>query len=117
MMRDLFVQAAGILGIVSAVVHGILAETTVFPRARIDPAWVKLLLRLVWQCSSVAWAGVGALLIAVPYLGSESARLWIIAVAVLVYGFGAIGNAWATKGRHYGWMMLTAASILAVVGH
>ena len=93
--------------------------TGFWPRLRYfpEPASIRRGLRLVWQCSSVAWAGVGALLIAVPYLGSESARLWIIAVAVLVYGFGAIGNAWATKGRHYGWMMLTAASILAVVGH
>src|SRR6266545_2061197 len=106
MMRDLFVQAAGLLGIVSGVVHGILAETKIFPRAHIDPAWVKLLLRLVWQCSSVAWVGAGALLIAVPYLGSEPARPWIIGMAVLVYGFGAIANAWATSGTHYGWMML-----------
>src|SRR6516225_99786 len=58
------------------------------------------LLRMVWQASTVDWIGIGLLLIAVPALGSEAARQWIIAVAVVVYGYAAIGNAVATRGRH-----------------
>ncbi len=67
-MRDLFVQSAGILGIASAVVHGILAETTVFPRARIDPAWASSGLAMqfrgvggCWRfanCSSLSGVGI-----------------------------------------------------------
>ena len=69
-MRDLAMWAAGGLGIVAAVVHGVLGETHVFAKARIEPAWTRRLLRLVWQCGALAWLGVGVLLIAAPGLGS-----------------------------------------------
>jgi hypothetical protein len=116
LLRDLAIQAAGILGILSGLVHGILGETQVFSRARIEPPWARLLVRLVWQCSSIAWVGIGGLLLVAPHLGSDSARLWIVIVTVVVYGFGAVANAWATKGRHFGWMLLTAAGVLALTG-
>ena len=56
-MRDLAMWAAGGLGIVAAVVHGVLGETHVFATARIEPAWTRRLLRLVWQCGALAWLG------------------------------------------------------------
>jgi hypothetical protein len=115
-MRDLAIQAAGGLAILAAVVHGVLGETRIFARARIEPARIRLLLRLVWQCGAVAWVGFGVLLLAVPYMDSQSARLWIAGAAVATYGGGAIGNAWATRGRHFGWMILTAVSVLALAG-
>jgi hypothetical protein len=30
--------------------------------------------------------------------------------------FGAIGNLWATRGRHPGWMLMAAALVLILVG-
>ncbi|OFX03822.1 MAG: hypothetical protein A3D94_08340 [Alphaproteobacteria bacterium RIFCSPHIGHO2_12_FULL_66_14] len=115
-MRDLAIQAAGGFAIFVSVIHGILGETKVFARARIEPAWIRLLLRLIFQCSTVAWIGFGVLLVAAPYMASEQARLWIVGAAVAAYGAGAIGNAWATRGRHFGWMAMAAVSVLAVVG-
>ena len=53
---------------------------------------------------------------AAPWMTSEPARLWIVGAAVVVYGLAAVGNAWATRGRHFGWMVLTAVSVLALVG-
>ena len=32
-----------------------------------------------------------------------------IATSIVTFGFGAIGNAWATRGRHFGWIVLIAA--------
>ena len=58
---------------------------------------------------------LGVLLVAAPYMASESARLWIVGVAVAAYGAGAIGNAWATRGRHIGWIAMTAVCALALV--
>ncbi|MEI7874172.1 MAG: hypothetical protein WCK95_18720 [Alphaproteobacteria bacterium] len=115
-MRDLAIQAAGGLAILAAVIHGVLGETKVFARARIEPARTRLLIRLVWQCGTVAWIGLGILLVAAPSMDSEPARLWIVGVGVAVYGLAAVGNAWATRGRHFGWMVLTAVSVLALVG-
>jgi hypothetical protein len=115
-MRTLLVQSAGVLALVAAVIHGVLAETKIFPRIRIEPERLRLLIRLVWQCSTVAWIALAVLLIAAPSFGSEVARQWIIAACVVTFGLAAIGNAWATRGRHFGWAVLTIVAGLAATG-
>src|SRR6516165_4883691 len=56
-MRDLPLYASGTLGLVAAFVHGLVGETRVFAHARIEPERLRLLIRGVWHCSAVAWAG------------------------------------------------------------
>jgi len=34
-----------------------------------------------------------------------------------VFAFGALCNAWATRGRHFGWMALSAVVALALAGY
>jgi hypothetical protein len=114
-MRDLSLQAAGVLAILVALMHGAIAELRVFARSRIEPSAVRTLLRLIWQASTVDWIGIGVLLIAAPMLGSD-ARRWIVAVAVVVYGYGAIGNAVASRGRHVGWLLMGCVVALAMIG-
>ena len=115
-MRDLALQAAGVLAILVAIAHGAIAEVAVFPKARIEPRWTRGLLRMVWQASTIDWIAIGVLLIAAPALGSEVARRWIVAVAVLIYGYAAIGNAVATRGRHIGWVLMLGVIALALAG-
>jgi hypothetical protein len=115
-MRDLVVQSAGILALVVSIVHGVLGETQVFPRVRIEPERARRLIRLVWQASTVASISLAILLIAAPKLGSEAARTWIIAMSIVTYGFAAIGNAWATRGRHFGWIAMGIVVGLAAIG-
>jgi hypothetical protein len=115
-MRDLVLQAAGVLAILVAIAHGAIAELQVFAKARIEPQRVRRLLRMVWQASTVDWIGIGILLIAVPAFGSESARRWIVTVAVIAYGYGAVGNAVATRGRHFGWCLMGCVVVLALMG-
>ena len=115
-MRDLLLFASGTLGLALAFVHGLLGETRVFARARIEPQRLRRLIRGVWHCSAVAWAGVAVLLIVAPWMGSQMARHWIVGAAVVIYGFGAIANAWAMRGRHFGWAALTMVVGLAVAG-
>src|SRR5438552_1496712 len=100
-MRNLALQAAGVSAILVAMIHGAIAELYVFPRSHIEPG-IRRLLRMVWQASTIDWIAIGGLLIAAPMLGSEAARRWIVAVAVVVYGYGAVGNAVANRGRHVG---------------
>jgi hypothetical protein len=116
-MRDLLLQCAGILTIIVALIHGILGETKVFARASIEPERLRTLIRLVWQASTVAWIGGGVLLIAAPWMESEPARHWIVITMACVFGFSALANAWATRGRHFGWMALSAVVAMAVVGY
>ncbi len=114
-MQDLALQAAGVLAILVAIAHGLIAELRVFPAARIEPGWARTLLRMVWQASTVDWIAIGVLLIAAPSLGSP-ARSWVVGVAVVVYGCAAIGNAVATRGRHVGWLLMAGVVALALWG-
>jgi hypothetical protein len=116
-MRDLLLQCSGLAAIAAALIHGILGETKVFARATIQPPRVRTLLRLVWQAGTVAWIGGGVLLIAVPWMASDPARHWIVVTMASVFAFGALGNALATRGRHFGWMAFSAVVALAVAGY
>jgi hypothetical protein len=116
-MRDLLLQVSGVAAIVVAVIHGILGETKVFAHASIEPARLKTLIRLVWQAGTVAWIGGGVLLLAAPSMASEPARHWIVVTIVIVYAAGALGNAWWSHGRHFGWMALSAVIVLAAAGY
>ncbi len=111
-MRDLLLQCSGLAAIAAALVHGVLGETKVFARATIEPPRLRTLIRLVWQAGTVAWIGGGVLLMA-----SEPARHWIIATLAGVFGFAALANAWAMRGRHFGWVVLGAVVALAVAGY
>jgi hypothetical protein len=115
-MRDVALQAAGALAILVAIGHGAIAELRVFARAQIAPPRARRLLRLVWQASTVDWIGIGVLLMAAPWLGAPAARHWIVAVAVVVYGYAAVGNALATRGLHAGWIGMSCVIALALAG-
>ncbi len=116
-MRDILLQCSGVAAIVAAIVHGVLGETRIFPRVTIEPRWARKLMRLVWQAGTVAWIGGGVLLVAAPYMSSAPARHWIVATFAVVFAFAAAANAWATRGRHFGWMMLGAVVAMAVAGY
>lgn len=115
-MRDLALQIAGALAIFVAIVHGAVAELQVFPKVHIESRRTQRLLHMVWQASTIDWICIGALLIAAPALGSETARRWIIAAAVVAYGYAAIGNAVASRGRHVGWCLMSTVVGLALIG-
>ncbi|MBI5262634.1 MAG: hypothetical protein HY852_12555 [Bradyrhizobium sp.] len=116
-MRDLLLQCAGVAAIIVAVIHGLVGEMKVFPRVQIEPVQLRTLIRLVWQTSTVAWAGGGILLIATPWMASAPARHWIVITLACVFAFAAVANAWATRGRHFGWMALSAIVAMAVAGY
>jgi hypothetical protein len=116
-MRDLLLQCSGVAAIAVALIHGVLGETKVFVRATIEPPRLRRLIRLCFQIGTVGWVCGGVLLIATPSMASESARHWIIATTALMYGFGIVGNAWVFRGRHFGWMALSAVVALAVAGY
>ena len=116
-MRDLLLQVAGLAAIAVAMIHGVLGETKVFSRATIEPPRLRMLIRLVWQAGTVAWIGGGVLLIAAPWMASEPARHWIVATTAVVFAFAAACNAWALRGKHVGWVLLSAVVAMAVAGY
>lgn len=115
-MRDLYLQCAGAIAVVTAIAHGVVGETKVFSRTPYPGEPTRHLLRLIWQASTVDWIVLGVLLFAAPQLGSPTARTAIVAAAVVVYGYAAIGNALATRGRHIGWLLMSIVVILTLAG-
>jgi hypothetical protein len=115
-LQDLALQVAGVSAILIAIAHGVIAERRVFPEARIEPSWARRLLRMVWQASTVDWIAMGVLLVVAPTLGSQAARQWIVAAAVVVLGYATVGNAIVTRGRHVGCWAMAGVVALALLG-
>src|SRR3981081_1472607 len=109
-MRDLLLQCSGAAAIVVALIHGVLGETKVFKRATIEPPRLRTLIRAGGQ-------GGGVLLIAAPWMASEPARHWIVATTAVMFASAAAANAWALRGRHFGWVALSAVVAMAVAGY
>jgi hypothetical protein len=116
-MRDILLQISGAVAILAALIHGVLAETRVFPHVTIEPQRLRMLFRMVWQVPTVAWIAGGVLLIAAPSLASEAARHWIVVMLACLFLFSAVGNAIGTRGKHFGWMVLGAVAAMAVAGY
>src|ERR1700751_6140315 len=115
-IRAILLQCAGWVAMASSLGHGALGETKVFPRASIEPKQLATLIHGVWQAGTVAWIGRGALMAAAPWMGSDVARHWIIIQSAVVFGSAALGNAWALRGRHVGWVAMSAVVALAFAG-
>jgi hypothetical protein len=116
-MRDVLLQCAGLGAIAAALAHGVIGGNKIFPRVTIEPPRLRTLIWLVWQAGTVAWIGFGALLIAAPLMASEPARHWIIAVFACVFAFAACCNAFASRGRHFGWVVFSAVVAMAVAAY
>lgn len=107
-MKDLFLVAAGCLGMVIAVVHGYLGDTKVVRPIENVPRSSKRVMRAIMFLSAVYWFAAGAVLAASPfYLGAEG-RIAAALIAGAIFLSGAIANFWATRGRHFGWVLLAA---------
>jgi hypothetical protein len=57
------------------------------------------------------------LLVAAPWMGSDAARHWIIVTFAVVFASAALGNAWALRGRHFGWIAMSAVVALALAAY
>ena len=121
--QDIALAAAGIVGSGVAVVHGIIMQRRMVrplePLLRADERIAGSIRRLVpvlLHFSTFNWFLGGLALIAAATWFERDARL---ATGLLVgssYLFGALGNAWGTRGRHPGWMLYAVALGLIVFG-
>ena len=120
--HDCALALAGLIGGGTALVHGILTQ-----RLMVRPVGAALgadsnisaparkLVPVLLHFSTFAWfLGGLALIAAAAWLGSEAKLATGLLVGSL-FLFGAVGNAWATRGRHPGWMLMAAA--VALIGY
>lgn len=120
--QDWLLVSAGSIGCAVAVIHGVLTEKRLVRSAtgsadrRLGPLTsTGKLVHVLLQFSTFTWLSGGCLLIFAAFQLERDARLVAILFVGLGYIYGAIGNFWATNGRHPGWVLLTlAAALLAV---
>ena len=118
--QDWALAAAGLIGGGVAVIHGLLTQklmvAPVTAEARL-PGVIRRLVAVLLQFSTFNWLAGGVALVAVAVAAvGPGARL---ATGLLVgssYLFAVIGNAWATRGRHPGWMLYAVALVLIGYG-
>jgi hypothetical protein len=121
---DAALAMAGVLGSGTTVGHGVLLQrfvvrpldkllvgderTTASIRRRLVPALLHF--------STISWFLGGLALVAAATVFGREAR---IATGLLVgtsYLLAVLINFWATRGRHFGWMLYAAAVILIAIG-
>jgi hypothetical protein len=119
--HDIALASAGIIGSGVALVHGRLTERLIVApyrelAATRMPGAIRRLVPALLHFSTFNWfVGGLALLVAASALGQE-ARLAIGLVVGSAYLYGTIGNLWATRGRHPGWIFYGVAVLLIGYG-
>ena len=121
--HDWALIAAGAIGSGVAIVHGLLVQRLMVrpfqEMARADgrlPGGVRRLVPLLLHFSTAAWFLGGLALIGAAIGFGREARVTTIVFVGSFYLFAAAGNAWATRGRHPGWMLMAVAVALIVFG-
>ena len=113
--------AGGIIGSAVAIIHGALVQrlmveplaATAGPMQR-GP--IRRIVPALLHFSTFNWFVCGVALIAAAYMLEPQARLVAGLLVGSSYLYGAVGNLWATRGRHPGWALYTVALVLIAYG-
>lgn len=112
--QDTALVAAGAIGAVVALIHGYLMQKLMVRpidgllAANPKAATTRRLTPVLLHFSTAAWF-LGGLALAASVRFSPDARLAAEIAVGAMYLYGVVGNFWATRGRHPGWMLLTAS--------
>lgn len=115
-MNDSILIAAGMGGATVALIHGYLGKTLVLPSFSGGTEQVRRVNEAVFQLSTLYWFAGGLALIWAAVSLDQGERTTVVAMVSFLYIAGAIGNFWATRGRHPGWFLLSLVTVLAFVG-
>lgn len=115
-MNDTFLIAAGIGGMLIAMIHGFFGHSKLLPRVTGLPRTLRKINAAVFQLSTLYWFAGGVALVAAPFVLSSGERTLIAFAVAFMYLTGAAANLWATRGRHMGWPLLVGVAVLALIG-
>lgn len=121
-VHDIALVSAGAIGAGVALIHGWLTQrlmarpldALMAGERRFGPP-IRRLVPALLHFSTWNWFVGGLALAAAPLLGRE-ARLAVCLLVGSAYLYAVVGNAWATRGRHPGWMAYTLALVLVIIG-
>jgi len=116
--QDISLVVAGVIGSGVAVVHGVLTQRLlVNPTLELSlPSLARKLIPGLLQFSTFNWFVSGLALVAVAFAQEWETKFAVGVLAASSYLFGALGNLWATRGRHFGWMLYGVAVLAIIYG-
>lgn len=106
----------GLLCAALAAYHGYLGQIRLIDPATFESRQAKALVGMIWQFSAAAWVICGLIIAAAPWLFDDSARPVAVILACLPIMWGVVGNAWVTRGRHFGWKLFAMVVAAATTG-
>ena len=116
--HDIALGAAGIVGGGTAIFHGVLVQRLMVRpieaalRSRKTSGTIRRLIAPLLHFSTVSWLLGAIALVAAAGCGSANAKFATGMFVGSLYLFGALANAWGSRGRHPGWMLMAAAVLL-----
>ena len=119
--HDVALALAGVVGSTGAVVHGILTQRLmVRPFRQMAagqvPGTIRRIVPVVLHFSTFNWFVGGLALVVAALALEQEARLALSLLVGSAYLFATLGNLWATRGRHLGWMLYGVCLILIAIG-
>jgi hypothetical protein len=122
-LPDIALVAAGVIGSVVAIVHGVLMQrymigpiqTWFDSGARMNRA-SKALTPILLNLSTLYWFAGGLALVAAALWFDPSAKLATACFVAALYVPAVIGNFWGTRGRHPGWVLYAVSVVLIAYG-
>jgi hypothetical protein len=113
------------LTLVIAVVHSYLGERfiltrllrrTELPHLFGSDRFTRQTLRFAWHLSSVAWLGLGAVLVSFSYDDFFQSRTIALQAISLTFLVNSLMTLLATSGRHLAWIIFLAIALAAWLG-
>jgi hypothetical protein len=119
--HDVALAIAGSIGSSVAIVHGVLVQgLLVKPFAELAatrlPAMRTRLLGGLLHFSTFNWFLSGLALLASAFASEQQVKLAVGLFAGSSFLYGALGNLWATRRPHPGWILYGAALLLIAYG-
>jgi hypothetical protein len=116
--HDISLVVAGVIGSGVAIVHGVLTQRLlVKPILELSiSSLARKLIPGLLQFSTFNWFVSGLALVAVAFAQERETKFAVGVLAASSYLFGALGNLWATRGRHFGWMLYGIAVLAIIYG-
>lgn len=121
-MQNIALSFAGLIGAATAIFHGLLTQRLVVaPIDRqlaaatgVSPT-IRRIVPPLLHFSTYSWLVSGVVLIVVANVASAETRFWISLLVGSAFLYAALANAWATRGRHPGWMLMASAVALIAI--
>lgn len=115
--HNMALATAGVIGSAVALIHGALTqrfmvEPLTAGEGRPLPGRIRRIVPALLHFSTFNWFIGGLVLLAAAYVLEPQARLVAGLLVASSYLYGAVGNLWATRGRHPGWALYTIALVL-----